>query len=183
MIGNSKFTIQNADRTCIRHDEAHAAATFAPLLRNMRRLHFAFCILNCASIFLLSGCSRSVDFERMREQKRTDAYAANMRTPPLGTVAVSDRKISLADVSVERGRHVYDIYCALCHAENPSAPSVMGSNMPGTPPPPLTTGEVAQRSAAEMFEVVSHGKNRMPAYDWALPPEDRWAVVAYVKSR
>jgi mono/diheme cytochrome c family protein len=129
------------------------------------------------------ACSQPADFERMREQKRTGAYAATMRTPPAGTVAVSDRKISPADVSVERGRHVYEIYCALCHSENTSAPSVMAANMPGTPPPPLTTGEAAQQSAEDMFEVVSHGRNRMPAYDWALPAEDRWAVVAYVKSR
>jgi mono/diheme cytochrome c family protein len=134
-------------------------------------------------IGLAAACSQSLDFERMREQKRASAYAVSMRTPPAGTVAVSDRKISLADVSVERGRHVYDIYCALCHGESTSVPSVMAANMPGTPPPSLTMGEAAQRSAAEMFEVVSHGKNRMPAYDWALTEEDRWAVVAHVKSR
>jgi len=130
-----------------------------------------------------SACSQSLDFERMRQQKRTDPYASSMRTPPRGTVAVSDRASVVADVSVVRGRHVYDIYCAVCHSEDASAPSVMAANMPGTPPPSLTTGEAAQRSAAEMLEVVSHGKNRMPAYDWALPAEDRWAVVAYVKSR
>ena len=182
MIGNSKCKMQNANNTHC-HRGVRSVAPHTPRLRSIQRLHFAFCILNCASIFLLSGCSRSLDFERMREQKRTDAYAASMRTPPAGTVAVSDRTVSVTDVSVERGRHVYDIYCAVCHSEDSSAPTVMASNMPGTPPPALTTGEAAQRSAAEMFEVVSRGKNRMPAYDWALPTEDRWAVVAYVKMR
>ena len=161
---NSKFKMQNANakRKC---------------------LHFAFCTLHCLCILIVSGCSGSLDFDRMREQKRTDAYATSMRTPPRGTVAVTDRDISVADVSIERGRHVFDIYCAVCHSENAAAPSVMAANMPGPPPPSLTTGEAAQRSPAEMLEIVSHGKNRMPAFDWALPAEDRWAVVAYVKSR
>jgi mono/diheme cytochrome c family protein len=116
----------------------------------------------------------------MREQKRTDAYASIMRTPPQGTVAVSNP--ATAD-TLEQGRHLFEIYCAVCHSDDASAPSVMAANLPGMPPPSLTTGDVAQKSADEFFEVVSHGKNRMPAFDWALPPEDRRAVVAYVKRR
>ena len=40
--------------------------------------------------------------------------------------------------------------------------------------PSLTDGE--------LFEVISVGKGTMPAYGARLSPEDRWAIVHYVRA-
>jgi mono/diheme cytochrome c family protein len=34
----------------------------------------------------------------------------------------------------------------------------------------------------EFFEVITYGKNTMPAYGARISPEDRWAIVHYVRA-
>jgi hypothetical protein len=33
-----------------------------------------------------------------------------------------------------------------------------------------------------IFDVVTYGVGRMPAHGYLIPPEDRWAIAAYVKA-
>jgi len=35
--------------------------------------------------------------------------------------------------------------------------------------------------AGYVFSVATHGKGRMPSYSTQLTPDERWAVVAYVR--
>ncbi len=45
----------------------------------------------------------------------------------------------------------------------------------------LTYGEAAYPNG-EIFNVITHGKNNMAGYGHAIPVEDRWAIVAYVRA-
>jgi len=157
----------------------------------MRRivLAIAFAAIGCAGI----GCSRRLpDFERMRQQQRTDPYEGSrvfsdgmaMRVPPSGTVAheAPDMPIVVTPDVIALGQHQFDVFCAVCHGPDGSGRSVMAANMPGNPPPSLQAPPVAAHSSADAFAVISRGRNRMPAYDWALPPAERWAVIAYMRT-
>ena len=155
------------------------------------------------------GGRESADLERMRQQQRYDPYEGSalfadgmaMRTPPAGTVPREPRDsppgvatgvahgapvhgvpIAVTPELLAAGRHHFDIYCAVCHGADGSGQSPMAENMPGTPPPSLLTAQVATRPAGELFAVISAGKGRMPSYAWALPPADRWAVIAYLRT-
>lgn len=156
------------------------------------------------------GCSgRPPDFERMRQQPRVDPYESSrvftdgsaMRVPPRGTVPHSpgtsssvlttglERASPVRDVAlpvtpdlVARGQHQYEIFCAVCHGSDGSGRAVMSANMPGIPPPALPTVRMTADPAGYLFQVITHGKNRMPGYDWALPPADRWALIAYLRA-
>jgi len=57
----------------------------------------------------------------------------------------------------------------------------MAGNMPDMAPPSLTAPDARGRSDDELLDIVSHGKRRMPGYDWALTDVERGAVVAYVR--
>jgi mono/diheme cytochrome c family protein len=120
----------------------------------------------------------------MRQQPRAGAYSddglSTLRVPPTGTVPVPITDGSLA--SIEHGRQQYDVFCAVCHAPDGSGQSVMAANMPDMAPPPLTAPEARGRSDDELLDIVSHGKRRMPGYDWALTDVERRAVVAYVRT-
>ena len=155
------------------------------------------------------GCSGGPpDFERMRRQPRVDPYEASrvfadgiaMRVPPGGTVPhsagtplgpvttglergspVRNVPLPITPDLIALGQHHYEIFCAVCHGADGSGHSVMSANMPGLPPPALPRVRAAAYPAGYLFQVVTHGKNRMPSYEWALPPADRWAVIAYLQ--
>jgi mono/diheme cytochrome c family protein len=139
------------------------------------------------------GRRGSADFERMRQQQRADAYEAStffsdgkvMRTPPAGTVAHDGQETSPpapTPAVLAAGRHHFEIHCAVCHGADGSGRSLMAENMYGSRPPSLLTPAVASQPAGALFELISAGKNRMPSFAWVLPPADRWAVVAYLRT-
>ena len=138
----------------------------------------------CGWLFVAAACSRSVDFDRMRQQRRADPYASTpvfadrmtLRVPPTGAVP-AERVTAAAD-----GRHQFEVFCAVCHGPDASGRSVMASNITVDPPPSLVTGDAVQHSDREWLEVISHGRKRMPAYDWALSADERTAVIAYIRT-
>jgi mono/diheme cytochrome c family protein len=151
--------------------------------------------LSAMLLTLCAACSRSTDFERMRLQQRANPYGASdafgdgmaMRLPPSGAVtfdrgATAQEPPAETDALIARGAKAYRVHCAVCHGDDGSGQSVMTMNMPVVPPPSLLTPRVAAQRPGDLFVVVSAGRNRMPAYGWALSTTDRWAVVAYVRS-
>jgi mono/diheme cytochrome c family protein len=169
-------------------------------------------LLTSGLLALIPACGggrEAPDFERMRQQQRLDPYEAStlfadgmaMRTPPAGTVPhessaaspaiatgvdrgapVREIPLAITPELLASGQHHFDIYCAVCHGADGAGRSVMAENMPGGPPPSLLTPEVAADPAGHLFAVISDGQKRMPSYGWALPPADRWAVVAYLRA-
>jgi mono/diheme cytochrome c family protein len=149
------------------------------------------------------------DFERMRRQQRYDPYAASgffadgmtMRVPPKGTISREEVALGeaaatgvtagrfVANIPVARtpaliatGERDFRIYCAPCHGTDASGRSVVAGNMRDMPPPSLLTDSVRTQADGRLFDVISHGKHRMPPYGWALPAIERWAVIAYLRS-
>jgi cytochrome c5 len=142
-------------------------------------------IVCAAAIGLALACSPNTDFERMRQQSRADPYDAaasadgsTMRTPPAGSVPV----LSMTPAVVRSGAREYGVFCEVCHGRDGSGRSIMARNMVQAPALSLLTRETTARSDADLFDIVSHGRNRMPAYDWALSAAERSAVVAYIRT-
>jgi mono/diheme cytochrome c family protein len=150
--------------------------------------------LVCVLCVCAAACSRSVDFERMRQQARADAYEAGgpfgngmvMRVPPPGAVPAGPRDAASSPAItpdlVARGRQQFETQCVVCHGSDGSGHAVMASNLPDGAELSLVTARTTARTADELFDVVSRGRNRMPAFDWALSADDRWAVVAYMRT-
>jgi len=125
----------------------------------------------------------------MRQQQRADPYGQSavfsnamvMRAPPEGTIPM-DQEITASRSGdlLARGEHEFQIFCAVCHGADGSGNSIMAANMPDTTPS-LLAGQAIERSDSELFDLLSHGRNGMPAFDWAMPTMDRQAVVAYVR--
>jgi cytochrome c len=124
-----------------------------------------------------------------------------MRQPPPGTVP-RDRRgknrlfltgqespdggfageipLTLTREVVERGQRSYDIYCATCHGLRGDGVSQVGRNMALRVPPSLL--DLSPQPDGYYYVVISEGFGLMPGYAEKLPPEDRWAVVAYVRA-
>ena len=90
--------------------------------------------------------------------------------------------------SMARGRERYQIYCAVCHGATGAGDGMVGRRAAtlaeGTwvRPSDLTAAATLARPEGELFDIISHGIRKMPAYDAQIPVADRWAIVAYVRA-
>jgi cytochrome c553 len=82
---------------------------------------------------------------------------------------------------IERGRGQYQIYCLPCHGAAGDGNGMTKRYGMGATP---TYHDARLRSMAdgEIFNTISVGKNTMLPYADKLNPEDRWAVIAYVRA-
>ena len=80
-----------------------------------------------------------------------------------------------------RGRERYGIFCAPCH----DLAGTGNGRIPqrGYPyPPSFHSEELRRKPLGHYFRVISSGMGRMPPYGKQVPPEDRWAIAAYIRA-
>lgn len=82
---------------------------------------------------------------------------------------------------LERGQTRYNAYCMPCHGMAGDGNGVIayrgGIQVPGFHNDRLRNVEIGY-----FFDVITNGVNRMYSYAARIPPEDRWAVAAYVRA-
>lgn len=83
---------------------------------------------------------------------------------------------------LERGRKIFNTICWTCHGKRGDANGpVVG---PDLFPAPVTLHSKAAREYDDrrIFHVITNGQNKMPSYADIVTPDDRWAVVHYVRA-
>ena len=82
--------------------------------------------------------------------------------------------------SLARGREMYDLHCVVCHGEQGRGNGPVGQKF--VPPPmELNFDYVQLQPDGQIFYTISHGSLAMPYYRQALPVEDRWHLVNFIK--
>lgn len=92
-----------------------------------------------------------------------------------------------------RGRQAYDINCAICHGytgqggnDPKQGHGLVGRRWPvAVPNFHYVEGKdnrVASLVDGEYYEVITNGKGTMPAYGARIAPEERWAIVHYLRA-
>ena len=84
---------------------------------------------------------------------------------------------------IARGKAVYLIYCAQCHGHNHDGKGTVGQSFAPLPTD-LRSAKVQDSPSGVLFKNVSYGipDGRQPPLHATITVEDRWKVVAYVKS-
>ena len=89
--------------------------------------------------------------------------------------------LEVTETFVKRGQDRYQIYCAPCHGALGDGNGITKSyGMVATP----TYHDERLRTMpdGEFYNTITHGKNTMFPYADKLSPDERWAVVAYVRA-
>jgi mono/diheme cytochrome c family protein len=91
---------------------------------------------------------------------------------------------------LRRGRERFNIYCAPCHGEAGYGDGMvhrhaLALQTPGwIQPANLHESRVAAQPNGRIFNTLSFGnpQGKMPPYAAQIPPEDRWAIIAYLRA-
>lgn len=107
-----------------------------------------------------------------------------------GSAEVAARQVALRATALPspvpremllRGQQRYTIYCMPCHspAGDGDGPIVRR----GFPhPPSYHSQRLREADDRHFFDVITHGFGAMYSYADRVTPEDRWAIVAYIRA-
>ena len=82
---------------------------------------------------------------------------------------------------MELGREKYTIFCSVCHGALGDGNGITKQyGMIATPS--YHDERLRTMAEGEIFNTITHGKNTMGSYGDKLKPQERWAVVLYVRA-
>ena len=81
---------------------------------------------------------------------------------------------------LERGRQRYGIYCQPCHDARGDGKGILFQRA-NVATPTFHQERILQHADGFLFEIITNGLALMPSYRWAIPPADRWAIIAHVR--
>jgi mono/diheme cytochrome c family protein len=88
---------------------------------------------------------------------------------------------SNATAVLARGRDRFEIFCSVCHGRIGNGEGmVVRSGFPK--PPPYNIDRLRGAPPGHFFDVMTNGLGRMPSYAAQVPPDDRWAIAAYIRA-
>jgi mono/diheme cytochrome c family protein len=82
---------------------------------------------------------------------------------------------------LERGQERYNVYCTPCHSRVGNGVGMIvqrGYMKAGN----FNTVRLETAPLGHFFHVISNGYGAMPDYSAQIVPEDRWAIVAYIRA-
>ena len=94
---------------------------------------------------------------------------------------VSELPVPLTEELLVRGQERYNIYCSTCHNYSGDGQGMVVQK--GFPQPASFHDARLRGSDAGYFvHAMANGFGRMYSYGSRIPPEDRWAIAAYIKA-
>ncbi|MCA9836295.1 MAG: cytochrome c [Trueperaceae bacterium] len=93
----------------------------------------------------------------------------------------TDLPIPVTMEVLERGQERYNIYCSPCHNFNGNG---LGMIVQKGMPQPASFHDPRLRASpvGYYYNAMTNGFGRMFSYASRIPPEDRWAIAAYIKA-
>lgn len=106
--------------------------------------------------------------------------------PPAGSPTAAGQlattlPMPLTHELVARGRERFGIFCTPCHDRTGSGTGMV-VRRGYRQPPSLHIDRLRDAPIGHFYDVMTRGLGAMPDYSQQIPPEDRWAIAAYVKA-
>lgn len=82
---------------------------------------------------------------------------------------------------LRRGQERYNIYCSTCHDRAGSGNGFVVQRG-YKQPPSFHIDRLRLMAPGYFYQVISEGFGVMPSYKYQIKPQDRWAIVAYLRA-
>jgi mono/diheme cytochrome c family protein len=89
--------------------------------------------------------------------------------------------IQVTKETVRRGKERYEIFCTACHGLTGNGDGMIvrrGFRRAAS----FNDDRLRQAPVGHFFDAISNGWGAMPSYGPQIPPQDRWAIVAYIRA-
>ena len=83
---------------------------------------------------------------------------------------------------LKRGQQRFNIYCSPCHGREADGNGITKKLGVMMTIANLHDPRIVKLPDGEIFYVITNGRNTMGAYGPNVPVEDRWAIIAYLRS-
>jgi mono/diheme cytochrome c family protein len=172
-------------------------------MKAMKKITLAHLIVLGAGALLLGGCQQKMaDQPRYKPLAKSTFFGDDRSARPAveGTVArgalqndelfytgkIGGKEADLfpypvSEAMFRRGEERFNIYCSPCHDRTGRGNGLVVQRG-YRPPPSFHIDRLRQAPAGHFFAVMTHGVGAMPDYAEQVPPEDRWAIAAYIRA-
>jgi mono/diheme cytochrome c family protein len=82
---------------------------------------------------------------------------------------------------IERGRQRFEIFCTPCHGRLGNGQGMV-TQRGFRHPPTYHSQQLREAPVGHFFDVISNGFGAMYSFNDRIPPQDRWAIVAYIRT-
>ena len=126
--------------------------------------------------------------ERSRIPASRERPAAPAASSEPAVAWVKDFPLPVTAELMKRGRQRFNVYCAPCHGLAGEGDGLVARRaaelQQGTwvPPTSLHSEAVRPQPVGQLFNTISNGVRKMPAYGSQISVPDRWAIVLYVRA-
>ena len=138
---------------------------------------------------LLTMCGLSAQEKQEKKEQPTPASAPTAQgasAPHEFTISAEDKArknpVKFTDISVERGKKVYQTQCALCHGTKGDGKGEMVEEMKISPPDFTKPDTLKDRTDGELFAIIGVGKDPMPSQGDRMTDTHRWNLVNYLRA-
>jgi len=83
---------------------------------------------------------------------------------------------------LQRGRQRYNIFCAPCHDRTGAGRGIVAVRGFERLPASFHEARLREAPPGYFYGVIANGFGLMNDYAAQIPPEDRWAIVAYIRA-
>jgi mono/diheme cytochrome c family protein len=140
--------------------------------------------------------------KKFKPQRSTDLFSDNResRRPPEGAIArghmleenpmntgmdgklyVGKSPVPVTEALLTEGHWRFNTYCSPCHDETGLGKGMVPKRFPAWQPQNQMVDRIVQMADGDIFNVITYGRRTMPPYGAQNRPEDRWAIIAYVR--
>ncbi len=158
------------------------------------------------SLLVLGGCHTDMWAQpKLEPQRHSEFFADGMANRPLvpGTIArdhlrlddgfftgaengqwLKDIPVPVTQALVERGQERFDIYCSPCHGRLGDGNGMIANRgfELRRPVGNYHTERLQKMPAGHFYDVITNGYGTMYSYASRVEPQDRWAIVAYIRA-
>lgn len=134
-----------------------------------------------AALTALAAC------DDMRDQPKDKPYAQAAVGPgpvPDGVAEFGEASAPPPPVTLallQRGQQRFHIYCTPCHGELGDGDGMVVQR--GFPrPPSYHTDRLRNAPVQHFYDVITNGYGAMYSFAARVRPQDRWAIVAYIRA-